>query len=154
MSEIMTEAAPHPRPVTVGDIMARVLRLGLPAAAILLVVAAIIGLIADGSPGAWGAALGVAVPVAFLAVTALVGRLTGNVPLTYLAAVVMGSWLGKVIVLIAVLALLRGRDFYAKPAFMAAFVVGTVGFLAIEAVVMMRGRVLYAEPERDPGMTR
>lgn len=141
------------RPVTVSEAMLRVLRLGLLGALLAAAVAALVGYAVDGGAGAVGGLLGIAVPVVFLAVTALVGLVTVRLAPQQLAAAVMGSWLIKIILLILVLWLLQGRDFFSTWMFFGAFLVGTFGFLALEAMVLYRARMAYVNPElgKDAG---
>ncbi|GAA2472497.1 hypothetical protein GCM10010406_05270 [Streptomyces thermolineatus] len=139
--------------MTVSEAMLRVLRLGLLGALAAAAVAALVGYAVDGGAGAVGGLLGIAVPVVFLAVTALVGLVTVRLAPQQLAAAVMGSWLIKIILLVLVLWLLQGRDFFSTWMFFGAFLVGTFGFLALEAMVLYRARMAYVNPElgKDAG---
>jgi hypothetical protein len=59
--------------------------------------------------------------------------------------VVLGSWLVKMLLVVVVLALLRGQDFYAEPALFVALLVGTVGSLLLEARIVATTRVPYVQ---------
>ncbi|GAA2244594.1 hypothetical protein GCM10010145_09320 [Streptomyces ruber] len=139
------------RPVTVSEAMLKVLRLGLTGAVAAAVVAVGIGYLVDGGAGAVGGLLGIAVPVGFLAVTAVVGLVTARLAPHQLAAAVMGSWLIKIILLMVVLWLLQGRDFFSTWMFFGAFLVGTFGFLALEAVILYRARLAYVNVDSGHG---
>lgn len=104
------------------------------------------GWLVAGAAGAWGALLGLAVPVGFLSVTVVLAVATARLAPTALGAVVLGSWLVKVIVLIVVLALLRDAEFYSRPVFFAVFAVAVLAYLLLEAAVVMRTRVPYVDP--------
>lgn len=126
--------------------MRRVALAGYLGALAVLPVAAALGWLVDGGAGVWGAVLGLAVPVGFLSVTVLVALGTARMAPTALGAAVLGSWLIKICLLIAVLAVLGGADFYSRGVFFATFLVGVAGYLAVEAVIVVRTRVPYVEP--------
>lgn len=127
--------------------MTAVLRWGSLGSLIAMVVAVVIGFLLAGMPGLWGALLGIAIPVAFFSITVIVALVTVRVRPEVFGAAILGSWLIKIVVLIAVLAVLSRADFYDRGIFFAAFVVGTVGYLVTEAIIVVRTRVPYIEPE-------
>jgi hypothetical protein len=127
--------------------MTAVLKYGSAGSLAALVLAAGIGWLADGSAGLWGGILGIAIPVGFFSITVIVALLTLRVRPEIFGAAILGSWILKLIALIAVLALLSGADFYNKTVFFIAFLVGTIGYLVGEAVIVMKTRVPYIEPE-------
>ena len=126
--------------------MRRVLRLGTGGFLAALPLATLIGFLIDGASGAWGALLGMAIPVAFFSVTAAVALWTARVRPEWLGAAVLGSWLIKVIVLIAVLAWLSNADFYNRAIFFVMLLIGTIGYLVVEAAIVLRTRVPYVDP--------
>lgn len=126
--------------------MAAVLRYGSAGSLVALVLAGGIGWLIDGMPGLWGGVLGIAIPVGFFSVTVIVALLTLRVRPEVFGAAILGSWIIKLIALIGVLALLSGSDFYNRVIFFIAFVIGTIGYLVSEAVIVMRTRVPYIEP--------
>lgn len=131
--------------------MRRVLRVGGIAAAVFLPLAALVGRVLAGEPGLWAGLLGAAVPVAFLGVTVVVAIVSARLAPTALGAVVLGSWLVKVVLLVAVLAGLRAADFYDRTTFGVVLLLGTAGALALEALVVVRTRVAYVDPvSTDP----
>lgn len=127
--------------------MTAVLRWGSLGSLIAMVVAVVVGFLIAGMPGLWGALLGIAIPVAFFSITVIVALVTVRVRPEVFGAAILGSWLIKIVVLIAVLAVLSRADFYDRGIFFAAFVVGTVGYLVTEAIIVVRTRVPYIEPE-------
>ena len=62
----------------------------------------------------------------------------------------MGSWLVKIVVLIAMLAVLDGADFYSRGVFFGTLLITTFGYLGMEAWIVARTRVLYLETEFAP----
>jgi hypothetical protein len=130
--------------------MRRTLRFAAVGALVLLMVAVPVGWAIAGTAGIWGAVLGVTVPVLFLGITAAVALLTARLAPSMLGLAVLGSWLLKIVVLLAVLIALDGRDFYARGVFFVAFLLGTAGFLVVEALVVTRTRVPYVEPSDAP----
>lgn len=126
--------------------MRAVLRWGTLAAVGALILAGVVGYLVDGSSGLWGGVLGIAVPVAFFTVTVIVAIVTVRLRPEILGAAILGSWILKLIILIAVLAALSNADFYNRTVFFIAFTLGTVGYLILEAVIVVRTRVPYTEP--------
>lgn len=124
----------------------RALRAGLLAGVAAGLVAAGLGGLLAGPPGAWGGLLGVAVPVGFLSVTAVVALVTARLDATRLGVAVLGSWLVKLLLLIGALAALREATFYHRGAFFAAFCLAVVGYLLLEGYVVVRTRTPYVQP--------
>lgn len=127
----------------------RILMLGGIGTLVALPVLTGLGWLIAGAPGAWGALLGLLVPAGFLLVTAAVALATRRLDnLTAFGAAVMGSYLAKIVVLIAVLAVLRDQDFYHRGVFFVVLVAGTTAYLVMEALVTTRTPQLYVEPKR------
>jgi hypothetical protein len=130
--------------------MRRTLRFAALGAVTLLVVAIPVGWVIAGMPGVWAALLGVAIPVLFLGITAAVALFTARLSPSTLGAAVLGSWLLKIVVLLLALIALDGRDFYSRGVFFVVFLLGTAGFLVVEALVVVRTKVPYVEPSDAP----
>lgn len=128
------------------DPLARVLRVGFPAAIGLLIAAAVLGWVFRGSAGAWGGFLGAAVPAVFLGITAAVGVRARRVDVRQLGFFVLGSWLVKLVLLIAFLAWLRQQDWFDRPVFFVVLLVGTAGLLGLEGWLVSRSPQLYVTP--------
>jgi hypothetical protein len=60
-------------------------------------------------------------------------------------AVVMGSWLGKMIVLVVVLVLLRGQDFYDRVVLFVVLLLGAIGSALLDYRAVRGGRVPYTD---------
>lgn len=141
----MTTTTPH-RPQALLMPIRRVLRIGGLSALVALPAAAAIGYLFAGTPGAWGGLIGMGLAVSFFGVTVLVALFTSGMEAVKLGVWVMGSWLVKIVILISVLAALDQHDFYSRITLFVALLVGTVGCLVMEALLVMRTRVPYVEP--------
>ncbi len=137
---------PTPRPESFVIPMRRVLRAGQIGAAVALPVAGLLGWFVAGPPGAWGALIGMGIAVGFLAVTVVVALATAGLEPAALGGWVLGSWVVKVLLLIGVLAVLRDATFFSSAWLFGSLLVGTVGALTVESLVVVRTRVPYVEP--------
>ena len=126
--------------------MTRVLKWVSTGILVALPVVSVIGFLIDGAAGAWGAALGLAIPAVFFTITVAVALGTARARTEVFGAVVLGSWLVKIVLLIAVMVALRDADFFNKTIFFVCFVIGIVGYLFTEAMIVIRTRVPYVEP--------
>ncbi len=136
----------RPGPTALVTPMRRVLRAGALAALVAVPAAAAVGFLLAGWPGVWGALIGIGIAVTFFAITVAAALLTAGLDVSTLGIAVLGSWLVKMVLLIIVLVLLREADFYHRPALFLALLVGTIGSLVIEALVVTRTQVPYVEP--------
>src|SRR5699024_6945339 len=92
--------------------LAAAIRFGAVGLAVVTVVSLVVwGLIAGG-PGVWGALVGAAVGGAFILATVVTMYATRNVAPTTTGAILLGSWLLKIIIAIAVMVVVRRMDFY------------------------------------------
>ena len=123
----------------------RAVALGAAALTVLLVLSAILWWAVDGMPGLWGALLGAAVGGMFVLVTAVVVIATAKTSPQVTGAVLLGTWLLKLIVAIGIVAVLKPLDFYSKPAFAVTIVVAMVVVLASETVAVLRNKAPYVD---------
>jgi hypothetical protein len=128
------------------DVFRTALRDMLVLLAVLTVLGVGLGALLAGTPGVWGAVIGVGLALLFSGTTVVSMLLTSRSRATTMAAVVMGAWLGKVVVLIAVLALLRGEDFYHRGVLAAVLLVGVLGSALLDLRAVRVGRVPYVTP--------
>jgi hypothetical protein len=144
-------AEPHTTPTPAEAVFRRALRdVGILLAA-LLVLGLVVGGLVAGLPGVWGAILGWALAVVFSTTTIVAMLRTVRSSPAAMAALVMGTWLAKVLVVIVVLAVLRPLDFYSRPVFGVVLVVAVIGSALLDYRAVTTGRVPYVEPgERDP----
>lgn len=114
---------------------------------IITLIGVRIGDSVDGNAGFWGSALGAIVAGVFFSVTAILAITTSKMGPDKLGFVILGSWLLKIVILMAVLAWLRTEDFYSRPFFLGVLVIQTMVLLALEAVMLTRAKVPYVEPQ-------
>lgn len=138
------------------DASAQVLRTALRSTLLLLVVLAVVGVAAGallaGMPGVWAAVIGVAMALVFSATTTVALLRTVTSPPAVMAAWVMGTWLVKVLLVVVVLGVLRGYDFYSRPVLAAVLGLGVVGSALLDYRAVTRGRVPYVEPSSSDEM--
>ncbi|WP_433613343.1 hypothetical protein [Prescottella agglutinans] len=126
------------------------LRRGLRYGALALIALAVGGVIIAslfaGVAGLWGALIGAAVGGGFILCTALAVLLTAKLPAVTAGAVLLGSWLLKMILAIAVLAILDPLDFYNREAMVIVIVLSLVIVLGAETYGVLQTKVPYVTP--------
>jgi hypothetical protein len=111
----------------------------------LVIAGVAVGLAVAGTAGLWGALCGVLLAGFFCATTIVsMLRTVGSGPTT-MAAFVMGAWIVKMIVLMAVLAVLRGREFYDPYILFGVVAVGAIGSALLDYRAVGRSRVPYVQ---------
>ncbi len=135
------------------SVFQRALRDMLVLVAVLAVVGVGVGALVVGTPGVWGALLGVAVALLFSGTTVVSMIVTVGRPAATTAGVILGSWLVKMIVLVVILVLLQGREFYDRTTFVVVLLAGVLGSLVLDYRAVAAGRVPYVDPDarRDAG---
>ena len=128
----------------------RALRDMLVLIAVLAVLGVGIGAVIAGAAGVWGALIGVAVALVFSGTTVLTVLKTAGSSASTTGAVILGAWLVKMILLVAVLATLRGMDFYDRGVFVVVVLVGVLGAVYLDYRAVARGRVPYVQPTPPP----
>jgi len=144
-----------PSPVSSTPILRTVLVWSATVTAILAVIGAVVGYLVAGTSGLWSALAGVLVAAVFLGITAasilIANRWYGNdlyVPVFF--GIVMGGWILKFVVFIAILFILRGQPWIQPTVFFVALVASVLASLAIDVVVMMRMRVPHVSDVQLP----
>lgn len=142
---------PADQPVRPAQDAARaVFRRALRDTVVLLVALAVLGVgvgaLVAGLPGVWGALIGVALALVFSGTTVVAMLRTIDSSPNTMAAVVMGTWLAKVLVVIVVLAVIRDMDFYHRGVLAAVLALGVVGSAVLDFRAVNGGRVPYVEP--------
>ena len=125
----------------------RAVRFGALGLVALAVVGVVIGGIAAGLPGVWGALIGAAVGGGFILVTALTVLATAKLPSLTAAAILLGGWLIKMVIMLIVLGLLNPLDFYSRPVLVTVMVGALVLVLGAETWGVMGSKMLYVEPD-------
>jgi hypothetical protein len=135
------------------DAVASVFRTALRDMLVLLGVLTVLGIglgyAIAGMPGVWGALIGIGLALLFSGTTVASMLVTARAPATTMAAVVMGAWLAKVVVLIAVLVVLRDQDFYDRGVLAAVLFAGVIGSALLDYRAVRVGRVPYVSPSAD-----
>lgn len=114
--------------------------------AVLTVVGTAVGYAVAGPAGVWGALIGVGVTLVFSGTTVVTMLRTTDASVTTTGAVVLGGWLVKMVVLIAVFVALRGLTFYDRTVFVTVVLVGVLGAVLLDYRAVVRGRVPYTRP--------
>ncbi|MDN6099791.1 hypothetical protein [Corynebacterium flavescens] len=96
-----------------------------------------------GLPGIWGVLIGASVAGAFVLFTALSVLFTSNTTPTTTLAVIMGSWLLKLVLLLVVLFIIRDLEFYDPMALFVTVVLALILTLGTETWGIITSRVSY-----------
>lgn len=121
----------------------RALKLGSGALVVLTIVSLAAWGAARDLPGIWGVLLGAAIGGSFVLLTVLSVLATANTTPSTTMAVVLGSWLVKLLVLIGLLMWLRTMDFYDTPALAVTMIAALVVVLATEVWGIMTTQAMY-----------
>ena len=131
------------------DPMGRVLRRGGVGMLLLLLVAAPAGWFASGNAGLVGGVSGTLVPAIFFGATIAAGVFGRDATPGTFGALVLGSWLVKLVVLMAALAWLRGLAEFDRVVFFVTLLTGTTGLLFTEWHMVTRSSQLYVVPREE-----
>ena len=127
----------------------KVLRRALRDIAVLLGVLAVggvlVGWLTVGAPGIWGALIGVGLAGFFCATTVWSMLRTVNSSPTEMAALVLVTWLIKIVVVIVVLAFLRGREFFDPLVLFTVVAIGVLGSALLDYRAIATGRIPYVD---------
>lgn len=104
-----------------------------------------------GGKGVLGAASGLALAAAFLAVTAVVVEAVWRAFPDLVFAAVIGTFILKLTAVGLGVAALRDTTAFNRTAFVLAVLVGVCAYLAAEVVVVSRARIPYVEPGKAAG---
>ncbi|MCP9620681.1 MULTISPECIES: hypothetical protein [Nocardia] len=117
------------------------LRYGIFGLIVLVVISAILGLIFAGLPGLWGALLGAGIGGGFILTTAASVLLSARFDSGIQGLVLLGSWVGKLLVALVVVAVLQNFDFYSRPTLFLTVVGALLVVLGAETYGLLRQRV-------------
>lgn len=137
-------------PSPVRDMFASILRRMVVLLVALGIGGGVVGYLAAGSEGLWGALLGTGVVAFFMTTTAGVMLLTADRPMHVASAAFMGSWILKVVVVFGALVLLRDATFYSPLAFFIVLSLAIIGSVGIEMAGALAARVPYVQPGPRP----
>jgi phage-related holin len=137
-------------------ILARALVYGVILTVAIAVVGSIIGYLVAGVPGLVSALIGAGLTALFMVLTAgsivLAAKVTKNEPSsTLFFGIVLGAWLLKFVLFIAILLLLRGQPFLEPLVFFFAILAAVIGSLVVDVVAFVGARVPYVGDVELPG---
>lgn len=104
---------------------------------------------AAGIAGIWGVLMGAAIGGGFVLLTAISVLVTANTTPSTTGAVVLGSWLLKIVVLLGVLMVIRGMTFYDRWAFVVTTTLVLIAVLSVEVWSVITSRVTYVQPSTE-----
>jgi hypothetical protein len=145
----MTSTTPQPNQPTSVPVLRRILVYGGFLALGIMVVGAIVGGLVAGVPGVVSALVGTLMAVVFMGITAgsilLANRFAGTeAAIGAFFGIVMGGWLLKFVVFLALMFLLRGQPWIQPVVLLLSIIAGVVGSLVVDVVVVMKSRMPYA----------
>jgi drug/metabolite transporter (DMT)-like permease len=142
----VTTSTPPPLSPTAAEVVFRqALRDMLLLLGVLTVVGVVVGYLVDGTAGVWGALLGVFIALVFSGTTVISVLRTARSTPTTMMAVIMFAWLGKLVAVIALLAILKQFDFYNPAVLFLVSIAGVIGSAVLDARAVHHGRVPYVE---------
>lgn len=107
----------------------------------IAVVGGGLGYALAGTDGLWSALVGVALAVLFAGITAASMLIAIRFRLAAFFGIVMGAWLLKLVIFVVLLVLVKDQPFVDDVVLFLALVVSIIGTLAIDALVVVRGRL-------------
>lgn len=122
-------------------VFSKVLKFGAILIAGIAVLGGSISFFAAGLPGLYGALIGSTIALVFVSLTALSVLFGGKLNLGGFYAVVLGGWLLKVVLFIAIIAILNRVDGLNRVAIFATLVASVLGSLAVDAFVVTKAKI-------------
>ncbi|MDY0892877.1 hypothetical protein [Frigoribacterium sp. CFBP9030] len=136
------------------SIFVQVLRYTAVLALVIAVVGGGAGYLAAGTDGLYSALLGTALAVLFAGITAASMLVAIRFELAAFFGIVMGAWLLKLVIFIVLLVLVRDQPFVNDVVLFLSLVVSIIGTLAIDALVVVRGRLSHVSDASLPPAPR
>lgn len=94
-------------------------------------------------PGIWGVVIGLAIAGGFMLMTVVVTLMTSNSTPATTMAVVLGSWLAKIAVVLVVMLIIKDMTFYDRAALATTIIIGLVVLLATETWSVTKAQQVY-----------
>lgn len=131
-------------------ILARALVYGVILTVAIAIVGSTVGFLVAGVPGLVSGLIGAGLTALFMVLTAgsivLAAKATKNEPSsTLFFGIVLGSWLLKFVLFIAILLLLRGQPFLEPLVFFFSILAAVIGSLVVDVIAFVGARVPYAD---------
>ena len=133
-----------------GSIFTQILKYTGVLALVIAVVGGGLGYLFAGTDGLWSALVGVGLAILFAAITAASMLVAIRFTLGAFFGIVMGAWLLKLVIFIVLLVVLRDQPFVNDVVLFLALVVSIIGTLAVDALVVVRGRLSYVSDATLP----
>lgn len=127
--------------MTLGQLFASILRRMLIVTLVITVIAAGLGWLLADSIGLWGALIGGGIGLLFCGTTVVSMVVAEGKSPQFLAIVVLGSWLVKMLVIIIALAVLRNMTFYDRYVLAATLGAIVISSLTIEMLAIKSARI-------------
>jgi hypothetical protein len=142
--------------MTAAPLLKRALLYGTALTLAIAVLGSIVGLIVAGIPGLVGALIGAGLTAVFLGLTSLSILLgfkasRGELLNPVFFATVMGGWLLKLLLFLALIFILGEQDFYDRTVMFGTIVAAVIGSLISDVVAMARSRMPYVSDVKLPG---
>ncbi|MGV8859386.1 hypothetical protein [Rhodoglobus sp.] len=137
-------------------ILGRALAYGAILTVAIALAGSVIGYLVAGTPGLISALIGAGLTALFMAFTAgtivVASRATnGDSSSTLFFGIVLGAWLLKFVVFIAILVVLRGQPFLEPLVFFFAILAAVIGSLVVDVLAFVRARESYVPGVKLPG---
>ncbi|MBO0854052.1 MAG: hypothetical protein J2P18_09815 [Nocardia sp.] len=126
------------------------LRYGVVGVCVLLVVSVPAGSLIAGWPGFWGAVIGSAIGGFFILTTAALVLFSARLDSGIQGMVMLAGWIGKLLVVMVVVAIVHQFDFYSPGALFLTVVGALLVVLGAETVGLLRRRVPTVDSPAGP----
>lgn len=94
-------------------------------------------------PGMWGVIIGLGIAAGFMLITVVVVLATSHSSPTLTLAVVMGSWLAKIAVVLMILLIIDDLQFYDRVALAVTMILSLIVLLAVETWSVLKAQTVY-----------
>lgn len=133
--------------VTTGSaqLFKRVLTWGAALIGGIAVVAGVLGFLAAGTDGLYSALTGAAIALFFVSLTAISVSVGSKLNLGGFYGLVLGGWILKVVIFLAVIAVLRHQSWVNGPTLFFTLVASVIGSLGIDSWVFIKARLPIGE---------
>ncbi len=128
-------------PSSTSEVFAAVLKQGLLLVLAIAVIGGGVGFLVAGVNGLLSGLIGAALALLFSTMTALSVKFGGKLSLGGFFGVVLGGWIFKMVLFIAIVAGLRGANFIDGPVFFFTLVASILGTLVIDSLIVMKSRI-------------
>ena len=128
-------------PSSTSEVFSAVLKQGLLLVLGIAVIGGGVGFLVAGVSGLMSGFIGAVLALLFSTMTALSVKFGGKLSLGGFFGVVLGGWIFKMVLVIAIVAGLRGADFIDGPVFFFTLVASILGTLVIDSLIVMKSRI-------------